>query len=117
MIVLSYEDRLVTLPSPEPGDTEAHPTGLQLRRSRNGTPYTWAIDNLPIQLTLNFSYVNRNKIIEMINFFKEAIGHQITYTDYLGQDWKVIITNDIGEFTHAARKNNTFTLTLEGYRA
>lgn len=113
MITFAHRDRQVVIRSPLLGDTLDLHLRVQIKRSMSGRVRTWKVPTVLKRINLEFANLNRNKIVEIMDFINFSAGNAIIYTDYNEQQWGVKILNDPFEATHTARRNNTFSLELE----
>lgn len=82
------------LPNPELENTEGQDISVQLKRAIDGTRSSYVKSS--DRKTLNFVWQNlgRGKLVELQEFFKLYVGEQVRLTDFRGDQWNVIFSEN-----------------------
>ncbi len=102
-VILQSPQTSIVLPPPEFGDSENSRGFLNIKRTMTGETYVYRRQN-PLE-KLNYDFViDRKKAIELRAFLLQNNSKVLTLTNWKGEIWKVLLTN------------NPFQFTEEGYR-
>lgn len=113
MIILAYRESQVIIRSPDWNDNLLLPLRTTIHFAMNGQPWTYKATPVKARRIMNFSSMNRDKILEIDAFIKQSMGHEILLTDHFGVQSKVKITTTPFTAVHQSRQNSTFTLEFE----
>ena len=108
MVRLSHQSKEVLLPTPLEEEIISLPKTV--KRSMNGAFISYK-GKVTKSLNLRFSNCDRLKVLEVIEFLKQAKADWVSYIgtkEIVGR-----ILNDPAEFPHLGRHNSTFTLRFE----
>ena len=92
LVILKSADRVITLPAPEFGDTEAGTGRLNIKRSMDGGRVVYVRDNVVQKLNYQFIF-DRRKAIELREFILNCNTKPLTMINWKGEIWAVQMTN------------------------
>lgn len=115
MVIFSFQNHQLKLPSPRLDDSESLVLNVHIDRAMNGKFYAFKKQSKVQQrLSMFFEHVNRPLILEVIAFLKVSAGQQIKYIDYDNVIWVgKLLTMPFSE-THRNIRDNQFNLEFEG---
>jgi len=106
----------IVLPCALFGDTENIVSEVTLRRSMNGATQTHIKTNSNRRLNYTFRLLDRQKAVEVVEFFKFYNSDLIRLTNWKGEVWKVnLLTNPI-DFVKTGRFATDVSLEFEGIK-
>jgi hypothetical protein len=114
MITLEYNEKKVTIRGPLFNNSEAMQLGLNVKRSMDGTFYSYVNPQEKSTLKISFTGLERIKILEIFAFLKLSAGKLIRYTDPDNKIWQGKIINNPISSTHIGTKNCNLELVFEG---
>ena len=99
MITFTRGSASVELPNPELGNSDTIQTGLTYNIMMDGAFRSYVQSTKLRRLLLTFNLANcENYVEELLEFYLEYAGDEITYTDYNNVDWiGHIVSNPIQE--------------------
>ena len=102
MIILQapYESIQFTtiLPNPEFSDTINNEVGISVKRSMNGTLYSYVKTSDRKKLIYDFN-MTREKSLELLEFIKVYHYYNIKMTNFKGEVWNVKLITDLHDLT------------------
>jgi len=101
------------LPNPQKGDVENLLHNIDLKRSMNGTKYTYVKSNSNRRLTYEFR-LTRMKGLELRAFIQSYYDSEIKMTNHKAEVWHVRLVNNPFEFSSASGETVTIQLQFEG---
>jgi len=110
----------LTLKAPSLGNSEKFDIKTQFHVTMDNTPYSHKKTPVKHTLLLNFGFMTKAKIDEMITFFNTSAGDQIRYTDQDSVVWYgYMLTNQndfsmYGNLCAASKEVGDITLEFDG---
>lgn len=108
------------LPSPELEDEEGQDLVVNFKLSINGTRATYVKSSDRRTLNYTWQSLGRGKIVEIEEFFKIYVGGFVKLTDFRGDQWKVIFSEnpisasmDKRSFNSGGGRKESGSVTLE----
>ncbi len=101
------------LPNPLLGDLEGRDQTLQFRRSIDGTRYTYIKTSDRKRLTFTWEVLGRGKLVEVQEFYKNYTSERILLTDFRGDIWDVIFSENPITITMDTRSANAGGIRFE----
>jgi len=118
-------ETVVLTPNPKLQDPESIDHGVNFKEAMDGTFYTTVFSSAQKLLTYDFESMGKGKLVELEEFFKLYAGKHILITDYRGESWDVVFTEDtlstvtekLAKFASTGRQEaGSITLEFTGVR-
>jgi len=116
MITLTGANHQVLLPSAEFADEHTLDSALKLKKMMDGSKKSFIRTPAISTLNLEIRNVNRNLVEQVRLFLIATAGQQLTMQLWDLSIWKGRIINTPMSFTHAAIRDNQFTIQFEGFK-
>lgn len=108
------------LPNPELDNSEGQDLSVDLRKAIDGTRSTYVKSNNQKRIAFAWANLGRGKLVEVEEFYKLYTGQRIRLTDFRGDVWNVIFSDNpinivVGRrsFNSGAARKESGTLELE----
>ena len=82
------------LPNPDLDNSEGQDLSLDFRLSINGTRSTYVKSNVQKRLNFSWTSLGRGKLVEVEEFYKLYTGGRIKLTDFRGDEWDLIFSDN-----------------------
>lgn len=104
----------LNLRNPVERDSDAIELDVSIYASRDNTVRTiiHTDQQRAISSVLSFNAICLSEIVGIEQFFKDAIGEYLKYTDYNSDEWICRIVNDEFDFIADGEDNHSFNLTI-----
>lgn len=110
MVRLEFQGQTVELLSPTV--EEAYSLPKIIKRTMSDKPIAYRTGQSYKTLRLNFGFLNRNKILEVLRLLRNAGDSEIMFIDKEKVTYGRVLT-EVQDFTHVGRANSTFTLDFQ----
>ena len=114
-VLNSDNNRFLILRNPEFGDTEKLESQRIIQRNRGGDffiirPIYWSAT---YTISIQFKYLSYDAIKAALVFFQVTLGQEIIYTDPIGKQYLVIISNPNKDVVQNGRYNYELSLDMQ----
>lgn len=116
MIQLIWNNLTVALKSPELGNSEGARIDTTIRRSMNGTPYSFVSPNNKRILNYNFQKLSRRQVRAFYDFMATSHGKNVSLTDHENVKWFGTITTVPLASSHQGINRSDLSFTFEGVK-
>ena len=113
MITLSYDTLEVEIRNPVFGNTDyiEKPAVIQKSRGLSTIYYNSSIKQIVYRLSLTFTDLTDTERGNLMSFFYNTLGQEITMVDHLDRTWTGVLLSPNNEFVNTGRKNDVYCKT------